>query len=79
MNEVFSVYQDFPDGRYECVLLFADAETAMRQAFALIRSVGGLVGTTQRVYIVDGGDSIVFEWEYGKGIVWPEELVGRPV
>jgi hypothetical protein len=26
---------------------------------------------TKRVIITDGGDYCVFEWQFGKGIVWP--------
>jgi hypothetical protein len=30
-----------------------------------------LLGITKRVQITDGGDSTVFDWRNGEGIVWP--------
>lgn len=71
MKGEFSVYQFFNDGNYEEVSQFVDAETAVRCAKALIGSVGGRIGTTQRVIITDGVNSTNFEWTYEKGIVFP--------
>lgn len=71
MNGEFSVYQFFPNGQYEEVLRFVDAETAVRVAHGLTTSLGGRFGTTQRVIITDGEDFTTFDWQYGKGVVFP--------
>ena len=34
-------------------------------------SVGGKIGTTNRVIITDGGDSCCFDWRFGVGVVFP--------
>lgn len=72
----FSVYQFFPDEQYEEVLRFVDAETAVRTAAQLCRSLGGRIGTTQRVIITDGGDYTTFEWKFGEGVVFPSQTPG---
>lgn len=74
MEELFSVCQFFPDGGYEYVVRRVNAETAVTKAKALTNSVGGRMGTTRRVIIVDGGDSIVFEWVYRQGITFPKPV-----
>jgi len=70
MRGEYSVTQFFPDDQYEITFQFVDAETAVRGAVALTRSVGGQLGTTQRVIITDGGDSICWEWLHGTGVVF---------
>ena len=72
MSGEFSVCQFFPGGDYGYELRFVDAETAMVGAKAIIQSVGGRLGTTERVIVTDGGDCIVFEWQHGKGITFPD-------
>jgi len=73
MSGEFSVYQFFADDcGTERVLSFVDAPTAVDRAMALSQSVGGRLGTTQRVIVTDGGDSIVWEWQFGRGVVFPE-------
>lgn len=69
----FSVYQFFPDGSYERTMHFVPFEPAIKNAAQLAASVGGRIGTTQRIIITDGGDEIVFEWLYSKGVVWPPQ------
>ena len=71
MDKQYSVYQFFEDGQYEKVVSWVDAESAVQRAKSLIESVGGRIGSTQRVIITDGGDSITFEWIFGKGVVFP--------
>jgi hypothetical protein len=73
----FSVYQFFPDESSERVLSFVDAETAVKMAEQLTRSVGGRLGTTRRIIITDGGDCTVFEWKHGEGITYPTEEMRR--
>jgi hypothetical protein len=72
MNNEFSVCQFFPDGGYEYTRRFVPAEEAVNAAHHYCNSVGARLGTTVRVIITDGGDSIVFEWLHGKGVVYPE-------
>ena len=48
-----------------------DARSAMLMAERLTRSVGCRIGTTRRVIVTDGGDSIVFEWRHGEGVTFP--------
>ena len=74
----FSVYQFFPDGDYEEVLRNVDAATAVHTAKRLTDSVGGLIGTTRRVTITDGGDCVCFDWKHGEGVVFPPEAAGTP-
>lgn len=73
----FSVYQFFPDGQYEKVREFVDAEEAMKAFQHYCTSVGARIGTTVRVIITDGGDSTNMEWKKGEGIVFPENLKGQ--
>lgn len=69
--EFFSVYQFFPNDHYERVLFHVPLDDAIRVAMQLATSVGAKIGTTRRVIITDGGDSCVWEWVYGKGLVFP--------
>jgi hypothetical protein len=70
----FSVYQFFSNGDYEEVLRYVDPKTAVDTAKALTESIGGrILGTTARVIITDGGDYTTFEWQHGKGVVFPTE------
>jgi len=71
MDERFSVYQFFPDGSYEQVCNHVGPMEATRRAVNLTMSVGAQIGTTVRVIITDSGDSINWEWEFGKGVVYP--------
>lgn len=73
MSGEFSVCQFFPNEDYQYFVRFVDAETAMLKAKGLIESVGGRIGTTKRVIVTDGGDSICFEWQHGKGITFPTQ------
>ncbi len=68
----FSVCQFFPDGSYEYTCRYVSAEAAVKQFQSYTSSVGARIGTTRRVIITDGGDSITAEWEYGKGLTFPK-------
>lgn len=70
MNTEFSVYQFFIDGSQETVHRFITARQAIMTVKGLMESIGGRIGTTQRIIITDGGDYIVWEWQFGKGIVF---------
>jgi hypothetical protein len=71
MDEHYSVCQFFEDGQYEYVRRFVSVEEATQAFTHYAKSVGAQVGTTVRVIITDGGDSIVAEWKYKEGLVWP--------
>lgn len=75
----FSVSQFFADGSYEKVREFVSAEESVEVFRHYAKSVGAKIGTTQRVIVTDGGDSIVLEWVFNKGIVFPPDLVGKPL
>jgi hypothetical protein len=67
----FSVCQFFDNDTYEYVRRFVGSQEAMRAAQHYCTSVGAKLGFTRRVIITDGGDFTVFEWVYGKGVVYP--------
>jgi hypothetical protein len=71
MDNQFSVYQWFENGSYEAVVRFVGPEEAVKVAVGIVHSVGGQIGTTQKVIITDGGDFTVWEWQYGLGLVFP--------
>jgi hypothetical protein len=68
----FSVCQFFPDDSYEYVLRFVRAKEAIERAKRLTESVGGRIGTIKRIIVTDGGDFTVFEWQFGKGVTFPQ-------
>ena len=72
MNTEFSVCQFFPDQSYEYVRRFVSEQDALKAFQHYCTSVGARIGTTVRVIITDGGDYIVAEWEYGKGLTYPK-------
>lgn len=69
----FCVHQFFYDGGYELVDQHVSGEAAVQRAKDLTVSIGGILGTTQRVIITDGGDMTCFEWKFGEGVVFPSE------
>ena len=79
MENEYSVCQFFPDGTCEWVKRSVSAEEATRTAVSLARSVGAKLGTTKRVIITDAGDFTNWEWIFGKGIVYPPELIRKEV
>jgi len=74
MKNEFSVYQFFEDGSWERVREWVSAEEAVQAAQHYTCSVAAQTGITQRVIITDGGDCVSFEWQYGKGVTYPEEI-----
>lgn len=71
-NELFKVYQFFPNETYEEVIRDVNAETAVKKARDLAGSVGAKIGTTTRIIITDSGDRTVFEWQHGQGVTFPK-------
>jgi len=71
MSGEYSVCQFFVDGTYEYVRRFVAAEEAVEAFQHYTKSVGATMGTTVRVILTDGMDSINWEWQFGKGITFP--------
>jgi hypothetical protein len=69
----FSVCQFFEDGSYEYVRRFVSAAEAVAAASHYSGNVAARLGMTRRVIITDGGDFCVFEWQFGRGIVYPPQ------
>lgn len=70
----FSVCQFFVDDSYEYVRRFVSAEEAVKAFNFYTTNVASRLGTTKRVILTDGGDSINMEWKFGEGITFPPEL-----
>lgn len=77
MENEFSVYQFFEDDSYECYKRWVSNAEAVKAAIFLSTNVASKIGTTKRVIITDGGDHCVWEWKFGEGIVFPNELKGK--
>jgi len=67
----FSVYQFYPNKQYRPIVRFVDSDTAAKIAKNIIEGPSCECGVVDRVIITDGGDCTIFEWQYGKGIIWP--------
>jgi hypothetical protein len=51
---------------------FVRAPEAVRMALSCIESASAQLGLTHRIIITDGGDDTTFEWEHGRGVIFPE-------
>jgi hypothetical protein len=67
----FSVIEYLPDGTYQFICRWVDAETAVKTAKKCTLKPAAQIGVIQRVLIIDGGDFACFEWRYGEGITFP--------
>ena len=72
LNEEFSVVIWFSDGSYEYFKRWIGAKEAVETAKRQTETVGARSGMVAKVTITDGGDYTVFQWEYGKGVTFPE-------
>lgn len=70
--ELFNVIQFFPDDQYEYVRRNVSAEEAARAVAHYTISVGAKLGFTKRVIVTDMDDTICFEWQFSKGVVFPK-------
>jgi len=77
-NERFHVFQFFPDGSYEKVRDYVLLPEALEGFKHYCTSVGARIGTTVRVILVDMGDLVCAEWEFGKGLVYPTPAQEAP-
>ena len=73
----FSVVQFFENGMYEYVRRGVGAKEAVEASAHYCGSVGARMGVVTKVMITDGDDFCVFQWEHGKGVVFPLEAAGR--
>jgi len=72
----FSVCQFFPDGSYEYVRRWVDAEEAVKAFRHYTENPAArILKITQRVILTDGGDCVNMEWVQGKGITFPPEAM----
>lgn len=55
-----------------------EAERAIQMAKRLTDSIPAQIGSITQVKIVDAGDLAVFDWQYGKGVVFPPKPEGNP-
>lgn len=74
----FSVCQFFPDDSYEYVCRWVGAKEAVETAKRCTETVGARIGITRRIIVTDGGDFTVFEWQFGKGVTFPD-MNNKPV
>ena len=72
MSDLFQVWQFFLDGWSEQVGVDLPPREAVMVAKRLTESIGGRVGTTQRITIVDTEGFNAFEWRFGEGVVFPK-------
>jgi hypothetical protein len=72
----FSVVQFFDNGMYEYVRRNVSAEESVKASAHYCSSVGARMGLVVKVMITDADDFCVFQWERGKGVVFPPEAAG---
>lgn len=70
-----SVVEFYADGTHKYVLRNVTAKKAALKAMLIIESDDAKSGKIVRVMINDILDRNIFDWEHGKGIVHPAELV----
>lgn len=75
MTNEFSVCQFFEDESYEYVRRFVSAEEATKAFKFYTDNVAARMGIVRRVIITDSGDCTNMEWQYGKGITFPQPEV----
>lgn len=71
MGDLFNVVQYHPDGTYEYTMRAATAMAAVTESRIITQSVGARVGLVKRVMITNMADECCFDWQFGKGIVFP--------
>jgi hypothetical protein len=76
-EELFNVWQFFPDNTHECVGRGLTAEQAVNLAHSYTTRPAAQIGIIQRVMITDCGDCCVFEWTRDQGVIFPPEAAGR--
>ena len=72
-DELFNVVQFFKDGNYEYVRRNVTALQAADAVRHYTHSVAVRMGLIKSVIVTDVMDCTVFEWQDGKGIVFPTQ------
>ena len=73
MSDEFSVWIFFPDdGGHVAEAQWIGPEAAMTLAIGITRRPAAKVGLIERVIVTDGGDYTCWEWQFGKGVTFPE-------
>jgi hypothetical protein len=67
----FSVAEFFADGTYRYVERWLPAKEAVELAKFWTDRPAASLGWMTKVIITDGGDFTVFEWQHGKGVIYP--------
>ncbi len=67
----FSVYTTVRDGSCVCVRSGVSGREAEKASRHYRTSVAAQTGATQRVIITGAGGSVLFEWRFGEGVVYP--------
>lgn len=70
-EERFDVWWFDPDGWHERIGSDLDANDAVALAKEWTLRPAALIGIVARIIITDSGDSTVFEWRHGEGVVFP--------
>lgn len=70
-EDLFHVWQFFPDETYERVAGFVGAEEAVKTAHSYTVRPAAVLGVIRKVMITDMDDFCVFQWEFGQGVVYP--------
>ena len=69
--ETFSVVLHLPNGDSDVVADGLEAKEAVELSKDYSERPAAKLGIIQRITIIDGGDCTVFEWQHGKGVVFP--------
>lgn len=67
----YSVWWWDPEGRNYRERQFIPLLEAVKLAKSLADRPAGTFGIIKKIMITDGGDHAVFEWQFGKGVVFP--------
>ena len=68
---VFSIYQFSVTGKCERLAAFIDCGSAVSKAHVHRCNLAAQMGVTRRIIVTDGDDHTVWEWRWGKGVVFP--------
>ena len=75
-DERFNVYFIYPDGTHTKERSRLSAEDAVTFAHQATKRPAALIGMLKEVMITDTGDSCVFHWKFGEGVVFPIKKEG---
>lgn len=70
-EETFNVVLRYADGTHEYLARWLSGEDAVLLAKHYSDKPAARAGLVREVFITDGGDSTVFLWRHGEGVVFP--------